>query len=195
MSTLTEERMLKLMAYVDGELEGDERAGVEAWLASDVDAARFANELAGLGDLVRMGHGASCAAKSVASFDIADAVMAAVKEDKPSAGTDHAQARSGATSLDQARARRQKYLRSATAVAATLALAASIFVMVRQKDEQPLARGPAAIVQPPTLASAEPGVDVDVVETAGDSVRVFYLANESSLTTSVVVWVDESGGK
>lgn len=68
--------------------------------------------------------------------------------------------------------------------------------MMRNKEEEaPMARAPVPAVQPSAVASAEPGVDVDLVETAGDSVRVFYLASESSPTTSVVVWVDESGGK
>jgi hypothetical protein len=53
---------------------------------------------------------------------------------------------------------------------------------------------PVPAVQP--SGSAEPGVEVDVdPDSAGESVRVFYLSNESSPTTSVVVWVDESGGK
>ncbi|MCW5831598.1 MAG: hypothetical protein KIS78_03990 [Labilithrix sp.] len=182
-STLSSERMLKLMAYADGELEGAERLEVEGWLASDVDAARFANELAGLGELVKVGHEASSAASAAASFDVADAVMAAVKEDA-------APKVAPVVSLAE---RRQKNLKVGGMVAAALALAASVFVMTRHEEEAPMARAPAPAVQP--MASAEPGVDVDLVETAGDSVRVFYLSSENSPTTSVVVWVDESGGK
>ncbi len=185
-STLSSERMLKLMAFADGELEGAERLEVEGWLASDVDAARFANELAGLGDLVKMGHEDSSAASAAASFDIADAVMAAVKEEKAPETPKVAPV----VSLAE---RRQKNLKVGGMVAAVLALAASVFVMTRHKEEAPMARAPLPAVQP--VASAEPGVDVDLVETAGDSVRVFYLSSENSPTTSVVVWVDESGGK
>lgn len=195
---LSETRMLKLMAYADGELEGAERAEVEGWLATDIDAVRFANEIAGLGDLVKAGHEASEDAKAVASFDVTGAVMAAVKAEKKD-GNDGVGGKEERTapvvSLDAARARSQKNLKVGAAVAAALALAASVFVMARNgnKGEAPMARAPA--VQPSPNASAEPGVDVDLVETAGDSVRVFYLSNESSPTTSVVVWVDESGGK
>lgn len=196
---LSESRMLKLMAYADGELEAAERVEVEGWLATDIDAVRFANEIAGLGDLVKAGHKASADAKAVASFDVADAVMAAVQVEKKDGkdGKDGANGKEERTapvvSLDAARARSQKNLKVGAVVAAALALAASVFVMARNKQEAPMARAPA--VQPSPNASAEPGVDVDLVETAGDSVRVFYLSNESSPTTSVVVWVDESGGK
>ncbi len=188
---LSENRMLKLMAYADGELDGVERAEVEAWLATDIDAVRFANEIAGLGDLVKTGRAASKDAKAVASFDIADAVMAAVGDEKK----EKAKPGSSVHSLDAARAARQKSFKVGAVVAAALALAASVFVMARNKDEAPLARAPIPTVQPSPNASAEPGVDVDLVESAGESVRVFYLSSETSPTTSVVVWVDESAGK
>ena len=194
-SSLSSEQMLELMAYVDGELEGAERTKVEGWLASNVDAARFVDELAGLGDLVTLGHEASADAKAVASFDIVDAVMAAVEKEGAKAKTEEA-AKAAPAPVISLEARRQKNLKVGGAVAAALALAASVFVMVRNKEEEaPMARAPVPAVQPSAVASAEPGVDVDLVETAGDSVRVFYLASESSPTTSVVVWVDESGGK
>ena len=187
-NSLSESRMLKLMAYADGELEGAERAEVERWLATDMNSVRFANEIAGLGDLVKTGHEDSADAKAVASFDIADAVMAAVKADKPAAKAESTKASKPAAvvSLDAARARSNKNLKVGGMVAAALALAASVFVMTRNKEEEaPIARAPVQAVQPSPNASAEPGVDVDLVETAGDSVRVFYLSNESSPTTSV----------
>ncbi|MBX3220487.1 MAG: hypothetical protein KF795_08215 [Labilithrix sp.] len=190
-SSLSSERMLKLMAYADGELEGAEQSEVEGWLATDADAARFANDLAGLGDLVKLGHEASSAASAVASFDVADAVMAAVKEEESKTAKETPKV-APVVSLAE---RRQKNLKVGGMVAAALALAASVFVMTRQKEEAPMARAPVPAVQPSPNASAEPGVDVDLVETAGDSVRVFYLSSENSPTTSVVVWVDESGGK
>lgn len=186
-SSLSSEQRIELMAYVDGELEGAERSKVEGWLASNVDAARFVDELGVLGDRVRLGHEASNDAKAVASFDVADAVMAAVESETANA------APAPVVSLE---ARRQKNLKAGATLVAALALAASVFVMVRSKDEEaPMARAPVPTVQPPGVTSAEPGIDVDLVETAGDSVGVFYLASESSPTTSVVVWVDESGGK
>ena len=214
---LSESRMLKLMAYADGELEGADRAEVERWLATDVDAVRFANEIAGLGDLVKTGHADSAAAKAVASFDITDTLMAAVKAEKGSQEKSEANDDGGkkertapVVSLDAVRVREGKGSRAAAhegrvvgksnykvgaVVAAALALAASVFLMTRTKEEAPMARAPVPAGEPSPTASAEPGVDVDLVESAGDSVRVFYLSNETSASTSVVVWVDESGGK
>lgn len=185
------ERMLQLMAYADGELEGAELEQAQTWLAEDPNAVRLVNDVARLGDLVTLGHGRSEAAKSVASFDIADAVMAKVREE-PKQGTSH-----GVTSsLDAARERKHRTLRGGATAAGVLALAASVLFMMHRRDEQPMARGPASTTQTAPNLGGGPGVEVDVVEAPGHSVSVFYLPNESSLTTtSVVVWVDETGGK
>lgn len=182
-SRLSEQRMLKLMAYVDGELDGAERDEVEGWLATDVEAARFAEEIGVLGGLVKVGHGASSAATAAASFDVADAVMATIKTEEGSK----------VSSLAAARARRQKHLK--VGATAALALAASFFLMARSNEEAPMARAPVQAAEAVPSSGAGPGVDVDIVESAQDSVRVFYLSSESSPVTSVVVWVDESGGK
>ncbi len=185
--SLTSERMMKLMAYADGELEDAERREVEGWLATDGDAARFANELAGLGDLVQVGHRESPAAKAIASFDIADAVMVAVKADE-----EKKPAVAPVVSLD---ARRQRTRTTIAAAAAAFALAASVFFVMRPKGDVPLAQVPVAPSAPSAVASADPGVDVALEESGEESVQVFYLSNESSPTTSVIVWVDEPGAK
>lgn len=193
--TLTTERMLKLMAYADGELEGTERLEVETWLEADVDALRFANELAGLGDLVKTGHRASDAGKAIAAFDVAGAVMAKVaREGDQRAKKANTEDGKGAAVVSL-EARRQKNLKRGGAVAAALALAASIFIMTRSKEEAPMARAPIPATASPAESDPGSGVDVELDETPGESVRVFYLSNETSPTTSVVVWVDEPGGK
>jgi anti-sigma factor RsiW len=185
--SVSNERMLKLMAYADGELEGAELEEVQAWLAEDPNAVRVVNELANLGELVTLGHEGSSAAKAIATFDIADAVLSRLHEEPK---REHASP--AAVSLDAARARRQRNLRMGGLVAAALALAASVFLVTRNKEEQPMA----VTVQPAATVAGGPGVEVDVVETPEQSVSVFYLPSESSLTTtSVVVWVDETGGK
>jgi anti-sigma factor RsiW len=183
------DRMLKIMAYADGELEGAERAEVEAWLAEDAQAARLANELTNLGDLVQLGHEGSSDAKAVAAFDVADAVMSAVAKDaKPEAA-----AAAPVVSLDRARARR---FRSGAIAAAALAIAASVLLLTRSKQDEPMALAPVPTVQPSANVAPDdgPGVDVELADTPGHSVSVFYLPSESS-QTSVMVWVDETGGK
>jgi anti-sigma factor RsiW len=173
---MSSSRQLKLMAYADGELDDAERAEVEAWLAQDVDAVRFANDIANLGSIVKDGHSASPDAKAVASFDIADAVMAKVASEPSPAKSNVVQLKA---------ARRTKVVGG---IAAALALAASVVLMTRHKDEVPMAQQTPITVQP------EQGSGVDV-DDPGRSVSVFYLPNETSATTStsVVVWVDESG--
>jgi anti-sigma factor RsiW len=199
------ERMLKLMAYADGELEGDERLEVEELLATDSDAASIVAQMGSLGEFVRLGH-EDAVAPRIAKIDLTDAIMAAVANEK----TEQAGAKPGASnvaSFDAARARRRKI---GTVTVAALALAASLFFVIRQNQqaEAPIAHvpakpakveavTPAATEAPPAgaLASTGPGVEVDAVESPGHSVSVFYLPSESELSTSVLVWVDETGEK
>lgn len=189
-SRLEMDRMTKLMAYADGELEGDERLEVEKLIATDADAARFVHELGTLGDYVRLGH-EDAVAPAIAKVDLTSAIMDAVAQEKIAP---HApKPAPNVTSLDEARARRRKI---GTAVVAALALAASVFVMTRQKTEAPLAKAPATAEPSAVVASTGgAGVEVEAVESQGHSVSVFYLPSANELSTSVVVWVDETGEK
>jgi hypothetical protein len=77
-------------------------------------------------------------------------------------------------------------------IVAAIALAASIFVFAQHHGEEtPMAVAPTPAVQP---ANAVPGTGV-AIESAGKSVSVFYLPTANELSTSVVVWVDETGEK
>jgi hypothetical protein len=194
--SLSSENMLKLMAYADGELEGAERIEAEMLLASDASAVTFIEQVAGLGALVELGH-EDRHGKAIAGFDVTSAVMAAVAKETPAAA-DTARA-TNVTSLAEARARAGAKDRPAggsglkigVAVAAALALAASVFVFTQHhRDEVPMAAAPAPAQALPS--SGGPGV---AIESAGKSVSVFYLPTESELSTSVVVWVDETGEK
>ncbi|HSO39081.1 MAG TPA: hypothetical protein VLT33_41425, partial [Labilithrix sp.] len=182
----------------DGELEGAERTEAEMLLASNVDAATFIEQVAGLGELVELGHDDRLG-KRLKAFDVADAVMAAIARDTPAAAeTTRA---TNVTSIDAARVARDRNIQKKTgglkigvAIAAALALAASAFVFTQHRnDEAPMALAPPPPVQP-APANGAPGTGV-AIESAGKSVSVFYLPTESELTTSVVVWVDETGEK
>jgi negative regulator of sigma E activity len=196
--------MMKLMAYADGELEGKELAEAKKLLASDGDAARFVEQIAGLGAIVERGHEES-AGQKIASFDVVDAVMAAVeKEPKPS----------NVVSLASARGKRGKSnsekkdiggLKIGAGIVAALALAASVFLYARPQETPMSQTSPAANpTQAPSSPSAVaangaenpsgPGVSVSAVESPGHSVSVFYLPSANELSTSVVVWVDETSG-
>jgi hypothetical protein len=204
--SLSSENMLKLMAYADGELEGAELTEAEGLLVSEPDAARFVEQLGGLGELVALGH-EERSGKAIAAFDVADAVMALAKEAKTT-GT--------VTSIGAARDARKAAAGGQTAkvgvgIAVALALAASVFLFTQHRaDETPMASGPAPGGQvspgsPASLAlpgssgggggSGGTGVEVSTVNSPGNSVSVFYLPTANELSTSVVVWVDETGEK
>ena len=191
MSALSSERMMKLMAYADGELEGAERAEVEKILATDIDAVRFVNEMAGLGELVQMGRTSAPISKAVATFDIADSIMSKIESEQKT--------EKKVVSISEARERRaapkpNRNLKVGAAVVAALALAASVFLMTRQPKEQPMATTPKAPAAPvaqthEAMPSHGEGIEVDAVESPG--VSVFYLPGQNA-STSVVVWVEES---
>jgi len=201
--SLSSENMLKLMAYADGELEGDEHLEAEKLLATDPDSVRFVEQLGGLGELVELGYAEGAAGKAVAKFDITDSVMTLAKP-----------APQGAKVTSLAAARDKKMAQSSggaakvgVAIVAALALAASVFLVTQHRnDETPMAKGPSVrenAAQPApatTVASAASGssgagVDVSTVNSPGNSVSVFYLPTANELSTSVVVWVDETGEK
>lgn len=192
----SDERAMKLMAYADGELDGEELAEVEGWLREDAEAVLFANDLAELGDLVKTGHRASKDAKAVAAFDLTDAIMNKVAAEPPPVVT----TKPNVTSISEARSKKRG---AVVWIAAGLALAASVFLVTRGKEEAPMARTTTPYVQPAANApanAANPGNGAVDVENPGKSVSVFYLPNETTnaatkMTTSVVVWVDESGAK
>lgn len=117
MSRLSHDVVMDIMAYADGELEGADRERVEALLASDGDAKNLLAELRGVGDWV--GRSAEVHASTHGADGIADAVMAKV-------GTVGAP-------IDLAGARAKRAMRMGTvgAVGTVLALAAAVFLLVR----------------------------------------------------------------
>lgn len=197
-SPLSSETMMKLMAYADGELEGKERLDAEELLATDLDALRFVEQIAGCGNLVGEGYEASTTAKTVAAFDIADAVMAKVKsesrESKPEVAPKSLVPSSRISPIELARAKRAQRMKIGGGIAAALAIAAAVFVYARP-SETPMAKGPSITNNPSSPASNGPGVDVNAVQTPGQNVSVFYLPSANELSTSVIIWVDESAGE
>jgi anti-sigma factor RsiW len=192
--SMSSERMMKLMAYADGELEAAEKAEVEKLVEADEEAARIVNAMLGLGDYVREGHQVKTA-KVIAKVDLTDAIMKKVE----------AEPASNVRSLDAARAKRRNV---GVGVVAALALAASVFFVARDKDaEKPMAGKPVPVQTsappqqmasnelPSMNASTSAGVEVDAVQSPGHSVSVFYLPTANELSTSVTVWVDETGEK
>ncbi len=148
--SLDNERMIALMQYADGELDGEEneaaRAAVMASLESDPDARAFLDEMDRLGDVVRAAEPLALSDSSklgtldkLDKLDICDAVMGMVDEhEQKSAVTTPIITRdgdgktgSGVSSLQIAREKRRR----AVVIEATgLALAAGIALVLRSRD-------------------------------------------------------------
>lgn len=186
---LSQGRLEQLMAYADGELTGNERLEVEVLLSENEDARSFLAELGSLGGLVRTAWEGSPQAKTVATFDIAADVMKLVEAE---AGAKKAEA-PVVRSLDEARKKRGSNLRLGGVVVALFAAAAAVAIFARSPAESPVAKAP--VVVPAAVGQAGPGVEVEAVESPGSSVSVFQLPGASELSTSVVVWVEETGDK
>lgn len=196
-SPLSSETMMKLMAYADGELDGKERLETEKLLLTDEHALRFVEQISGCGNLVGEGYEASKTAKTVASFDIADAVMAKVKTEKTDAApkSEVSPKSTKISPIELARAKRAQRMKIGGGIALALAIAAAVFVYARP-SETPMAKGPSTVPNNPTQTTSNgPGIDVKAVESPGQNVSVFYLPSANELSTSVIIWVDESAGE
>lgn len=197
---LSQGRLEQLMAYADGELSGTERIEVEALLSENEDARQFLVEIGHLGGFLRDGWQESPQAKMVATFDIADDVMKVIAAEKPASKPGEADAKPAVRSLEEARQKRAagggNGVKIGGAVLAFLAAAAAVAIFARQPAESPVAKNnPPSAVAPSGATDPTGGVEVEAVESPGSSVSVFHLPGASELSTSVVVWVEETGDK
>jgi anti-sigma factor RsiW len=188
---LTQDAMIELMAYADGELDDAERARIEARIATEPDAKRFLDELRGLGDFVREGHAAR---RDAAGVDkIADGVMAALA--RPEAKV---------VPITAARAHKPGLARPIT-VATLVALAAGVVLWMQSQGEQQrkTAERPLPLVTSEPVASLEPPgpptpAKIDEADEVDSphQVSVFYEPSTAAAKApSVVVWIgDDDNG-
>ncbi len=78
--SLSQDTMLELMQYADGELDGDARARIEGLLRTNEEARGVVAAMGMLGDVVR--DGIDARVDRVAAGGIADAVMAAINGER-----------------------------------------------------------------------------------------------------------------
>ncbi len=198
---LSQGRLEQLMAYADGELAGHERLEVEALLSENEDAREFLAQLGHLGGLVKTGWENDPRAKAVASFDIADDIMRAIGNETAKGAEvplPPKTEKSNLRSLEEQRRARASRMKTGGIVVAFLAAAAAVALFARGPSETPIAKAPYQAAPTATAApgtGAGPGVEVEAVESPGSSVSVFHLPGASELSTSVVVWVEETGEK
>jgi anti-sigma factor RsiW len=189
-ATLSEETMLELMAYADGELEGEDLTRVQTLIASNPEAERVVSSMHTLGDCLRVSEGARRVPKIVDR--IAADVMAKIEK---------------ATPVVVPLAPRPIRLRNAIitgAVSATIAMAAGWAMFLRAPEPMPTRVAIAPKVTAPVVPPAAPvtpdgtGVDLDQVESPAGQVSVFYVpavaagaAGEN--VSSVVLWLGDDG--
>jgi anti-sigma factor RsiW len=187
--SLSRETMTELMAFADGELDGEARARVEKLAAESPEARRLVEAMRSPALGVWLAEGMD--ERTAAADGIADAVMAKIDAARKDAGIE------GVVRLSAARSRRSSITRGqVAAMAGFLALAATIFLYMRNDREgtdlvAPVASAviPTTIVpsadQPPVAATtamaqaATPpqgqGVEVDEIDSPAHGVTVFEI--------------------
>jgi hypothetical protein len=193
---LSQGEVFDLMAYVDGELDGEAKTKAEKLVAENADARRLVDEMRALGPIVQKVYEPPAAS---ASEGIADFVMAKIAEGEPPARKSIR-----APKLVDLRAEREKRIKVGAAIAAAIALAAGVAFMTQKVNEQ---HRPIATPTPPVTApapapapvaseqqavvAAAGGVDVEQVDSPKE-VSVFYLPSATDTNaSSVVVWIDD----
>lgn len=178
--TLTQDQVLDVMAWADGELEGADAARVEALVASNAEAQELVRSFDALGDFVRTSHHR----EQIAAVGVADAVMAKTKPND----------------IERARLKRAQKGRVVLIAATLAAIAAGVLVYARtQPVALPNAHAPSA--NPAPLALSE-GVQVDQVDGQDNGVSVFYVPAEDPVPSdpdqapktpnTTVVWIDDT---
>lgn len=179
--TLTEQQMLDVMAFTDGELEGDDAERVRTLIASSPEAQELVVSIGALGDFVRSeSRSRQSPSPSVRGrVDVADEVMRRV----------------GPSEIERARLKRASRLRAGAVIVAITALAAGVLLYRRAQDESARARPSQTAPTALALGTTPSGVEVEHVDSP-QSVSVFYIddAKENRTQTAApttVVWIDD----
>jgi len=165
--TLSSKDMLDVMAWADGELEGEEAARVEALIEKDADAKELVRSFGALGDFVRDTH------EKQSAPDLSNEVMAKIAPND----------------IERARLKRGMRTRVGAAVATALALAAGFVIWQRTHVEPTTGKNDVPVVNVP----APTGVEVGQVDSSQHAVSVFYVpSSEGKGPETTVVWIDDT---
>ncbi len=210
--SLSPETMTELMALADGELDGEARERAEKLAAESPEARRVVDAMRSPALGVWLTEGMD--ARTAAADGIADAVMAKIDAARRDAGIE------GVVRLSGARARRSGITRGqVAAMAGFLALAATIFLYMRNdrdgsdgvapvasvvapttvlSAEAPPLPPPSAMAQAPHLPQAGQGVEVDEIDSPAHDVTVFEIpgsgmaaAASGGAPPSVVIMIED----
>jgi anti-sigma factor RsiW len=184
--SLSRETMMDLMAFADGELEGEDRARVEQLVAENSEARSVVDAMRSpaIGEWLE----GEMAERTAAADGIAGAVMAKLPARAPSRGRSPV---------------------AVISIGAALALAAGVALILRSQGETTETHVPVASVempsidmQPPPVAAQRPtqGVEVDEVDSPRD-ISVFEIplagaaAANANGPSSVVIMIEDEGKK
>jgi hypothetical protein len=211
--SLSRETMTELMALADGELDGEARERAEKLAAGNPEARRVVDAMRS--PVLGVWLAEAMDPQMTAADGIADAVMGKIDAARRDAGIE------GVVRLSDARARRSGVTRGqVAAVAGFLALAATIFLYMRNDREgtdsvapvasavAPPAVAPSVEVQaaPPASAMAQAphlpqggqGVEVDEIDSPAHDVTVFEIpaggmaaAASGGAPPSVVIMIED----
>jgi hypothetical protein len=206
--SLPQETMLQLMAFADGELEGEDRARIEALVAQSGEARQVVEAMRS--PVIGTWLGQEMDARGVAADGIADAVMDSLVEAEPAAGGGGGVVRLAERSRGRKGARVQVV---AGVVVVTLALAAGVTLYVSSMDQgTERAKAPVASVETPSVDIQAPpapatavaqgpsqGVEVDEVDSPSRGFAVFEIpvgtgAAKAAGPSSVVIMIDDDPG-
>ena len=210
--SLSRETMTELMALADGELDGEAQERAEKLAAGSPEAQRVVDAMRSPALGVWLAEGMD--ARTAAADGIADAVMATIDAARRDAGIE------GVVRLSGARARRSGITRGqVAAMAGFLALAATIFLYMRNDRDgsdgvapvasvvapttapsavAPPLPPPSAMAQAPHLPQAGQGVEVDEIDSPAHDVTVFEIpgsgmaaAASGGAPPSVVIMIED----
>jgi len=182
-----QETMLQLMAFADGELEGEDRARVERLVAENGEARSVVDAMRSpaIGTWLE----GEMAERAKAADGIAGAVMAKLPARAPSRGRSPV---------------------AVISIGAALALAAGVALILRSQGESTESHEPVASVQMPSIDMQPPatvaqrptqGVEVDEVDSPSRGISVFEIpvagvaAANANGPSSVVIMIEDEGRK
>ncbi len=193
--SLSKQLMLDLLAYADGELDGDAKRRIESILAKDEEAREIVAAASVLGEGVRFAEDARVLPH--AADTIVDGVMARVANEEIGF-------------LDETNEPKVVRLKRAAPVAAVsfaLAMAAGWFLFFRGPAVTPEGNKTAGLATTAVTASASAHEERDVaagpegaeLESADSPVSVFFVSTtgddlNKKAVSSVVVWLGDSLG-
>jgi hypothetical protein len=202
--SLSWQEKLELMAFADGELEGEAEARVEALLGASAEARTVVAAIRAAG--IDRWLGEAIEQRSETADGIADVVMARLDAGPAARGAGMTDGRGAVGRPVGPWSPRNRVRVVVFGGAALVAAAAAVALVVRGRPDgrstvvattaapAPQATVSAGAPEPEERASAAGGVVVDEIDSPAGQVSIFQIPSLAHAASSVVVWVDDDPG-